>query len=78
MYRSFSVGKNLSDMFPIKMVWNKEMLSSLLSSLVLYYHLRKFQVNQNSFKINSTIQLLVYVDDVNKFWRESTNNKGNI
>jgi len=78
MYRSFSVGKNLSDMFPIKMVWNKEMLSSLLSSLLLYYHLRKVQVNQYSFKINSTIHLLVYVDYVNIFWRESTHDKGNI
>jgi len=37
----------------------------LLSSIALYYSLRKVQVNQDSLKLNGTYQVLVYVDGVN-------------
>jgi len=40
-------------------------LSPLLSSIPLYYSLRKVQVNQDSLKLNGTYQVLVYVDGVN-------------
>ena len=65
-YSRVRVGKNLSDMFPIKNGLKQEdALSSLLFNFALVYVIRRVQVNQNSLKLNGTHQLLAYADDVN-------------
>ena len=40
-------------------------ISSLLFNFVSEYAIRKVQVKQESLKLNSAHQLLVYADDVN-------------
>jgi len=40
-------------------------LSPLLFNFALRYAIRRFQVNQDGFKLIGTLQLLVYADDVN-------------
>jgi len=50
----------------------------LLSSIVLYYSLRKVQVNQDSLKLNGTYQVVVYVDGVNILRGRVQTVKGNI
>jgi len=37
----------------------------MLFKFALYYAIRRFQVNQDGLKLNSTHQLLAYADDVN-------------
>jgi hypothetical protein len=60
------VGKNLSDVFPIKNGLREgDALSPLLFNLALEYVIRRVQVNQNGLKLIGTHQLLTYVDDVN-------------
>jgi len=60
------VGKNLSDMFPIRNVLKQgEVLSPLFFKFVLKYAVRRVQVTQNGLKLNDKHQLLVYADDVN-------------
>ena len=61
-----SVGKNLSGMFAIRNGLKKgDALSSLLFVFALEYIIRRFQVNQDDLKLNSTCQFPVYDDDVN-------------
>jgi len=60
------VGKNLSDMFPIKNVLKQgHAISPLFFNFALEYAIRRVQVNQDDLKLNDTNQLLAYADDVN-------------
>jgi len=65
-YSTVWVGKNLSDMFPIRNVLKKvDVLSPLLFEFVLEYPIWRVQVNHGGLKLNGTHQLLVYTNDVN-------------
>ena len=65
-YSSVRVGKHLFDMFPIRDGLKQGVaLSQLLFYFGLEYTIRRVRVNHDGLKINSTHQLLVYVDDVN-------------
>ena len=60
------IGKNLSDMFPIRNSSKQgDALSSLLFNFTLEYAIRRVQVNQNGWKLPGTHQRLVYTDDAN-------------
>ena len=60
------VGKNLSDMFPIRNGLKQgDALSPLLFNFSLEYAIRRVQVNQNGLKLKGTHQILAYADDVN-------------
>jgi len=65
-YSRVRVGKNLSDMFPIRNGLKQgDALSPLLFNFALEYANRRVQVNQDGFKLIGTHQFLVYGDDVN-------------
>ena len=65
-YSRMWVGKNLSDIFPIRNGLEKaDAILSLLFYFALGYAIRKVQVIQDGVKLNDTHQLLVYADYVN-------------
>ena len=65
-YSRFWVGKNLSDMFPIRNGLKQgETLSPLLFNFAFECTIWGVQVNQAGLKLNGTHQLLDYIDGVN-------------
>ena len=76
IYSRVRVGKNLSDMFPIRNGLKQgDALSSLLFNFALEYAIRRVQVNQNGLKLNGTHQLLAYADML-IYWGKHTYGRG--
>jgi hypothetical protein len=65
-YRTVRVGKNLSDVFPIRNCWKQgDVLSPLFFNFALKYAFRRVQVNHDALKLDGTYQRLVCADYVN-------------
>ena len=65
-YSRVRVGKNVSDLFPIKNGLKQgDALSPLLFNFAFKYAIRRVQVNQDGLKLHDTHQLVAYANDVN-------------
>jgi len=78
-YGIVRVGKNLSDMFPIRDDLKQgDALSQFPFNFALECAIRRVQFNQDGLKLNGTHQLLVYADDVNILGRSVHTVKENV
>ena len=65
-YSRVLVGKNLSDMFPVRNGLKQgDALLPLLFNFALEYAIKRVQINQDGLRLNGTHQRLAYTDDVN-------------
>jgi hypothetical protein len=63
-YSRVRVGKDLSEMFPVKHSFKQgDALSSMLFNFAFEYVIRRIEVNQEGLKLNGTNWILVYAGD---------------
>jgi len=68
IYSRVRVGKQLSDIFPIKnRLKQRDALSPSFFNCTLKCAIRRVQVNRKGLKLNGTHQFIVYAGDLNVF-----------
>jgi hypothetical protein len=77
-YKRVRVGKNLSDMFPIKNILKQQdALSLLLFNFALEETIRRVQLNQDGLKLNGIHQfwfmliMLIYCEEASILYRKT-------
>jgi len=64
-YTIVLVGKDLSDMFLLRMIWNKDASLKFLLLFTVQYATMTVQKKQECLKQNGTHRLLIYAANVN-------------